>query len=91
MGSQFMSRRNFMRGAGLGAAALLGSSLDLFGRHPLLLNSAAASWMDEPAARSASARMPAKEPFVPDAEISLTAAEKQVQILPGAQDARLGL
>ncbi len=71
MSSQSVSRRDFLRLAGVSTALLFGGGLGIFGRRPLPL-SAAAPW----------AQM---EPFVPDAEISLTAAEKWVQILPGAQ------
>ena len=76
MGSQFISRRDFLRGAGISAAFLLGGRLDVFGRHPALFSTAA---------MSASTLGTQMEPFVPDAEVSLTAVEKWVQILPGAQ------
>ena len=71
-----ISRREFLRFAGLGAFALVGSRLGAFGRpvspyRPLGLKRALAQ-MD-------------MEPFTPDAEVSITAAEKFVQILPGAQ------
>lgn len=70
MGSQSISRREFLRVAGLSSAALLfGRGLDAFGRRPSRFNPLRAQM----------------EPFVPDAEISITAAEKMVQILPGAQ------
>ena len=66
MSSKNISRRDFLRVAGLGSAALLfDSRFDALRRH--------ASWQAQ------------MEPFVPDAEISLTAIEKWVQILPGAQ------
>jgi len=50
MNKQNLSRRDFLRFAGLNAAALLGSRF----KFPALMN----------------------EPFVPDTEISITAAEK---------------
>ncbi len=78
MNTNKMSRRNFLRFAGVGAFALLGGRLDAFGRpfspyrsvHGKLNTSVAQMDM---------------EPFMPDAEISLTAAEKYVQLLSGAQ------
>ena len=76
MSSQKISRRDFLRFAGLGAFALLGSRLDSFGRQfsPYRLQGV----------QRALAQMD-MEPFMPDAEVSITAAEKFVQILPGAQ------
>jgi FtsP/CotA-like multicopper oxidase with cupredoxin domain len=60
--SQKISRRDFLKFTGIGAAALFGSNL-------LPINKRASSM----------------EPFVPDAEISITALEKYVQILSGAK------
>jgi len=66
MSSQNLSRRDFLRMAGMSfGALLLGNRLD-----PFLKRSSVQSQMD---------------PFVPDAEISITASEKFIQILPGAQ------
>ena len=77
MGTKRLSRRDFLRGAGTGAFLLFGSRLDAltqtfpqFGPGPVNPLHPTAMQM---------------EPFVPDAEIDLTAAEKWVQILPGAQ------
>jgi FtsP/CotA-like multicopper oxidase with cupredoxin domain len=68
MGSKKLSRRNFLKNAGISAAFVLGGTFN-FPRLPV------------PSFPS----RPAGEPFVPDAEISLTASEKTVQILQGAQ------
>jgi len=57
-----ISRREFLKSAGIGAAALFGGNL-----------------------LPVSRRAASMEPFVPDAEISITALEKYVQILSGAQ------
>ncbi|HEX9012280.1 MAG TPA: multicopper oxidase domain-containing protein, partial [Anaerolineaceae bacterium] len=62
-----------MKGTGLSAAFLLGGGMSLFGRSSL-----PGAW------RPLSAAAPAAD-FVPDAEVAITAAEKTVQILPGAQ------
>ncbi len=72
MTSQRLSRRNFLQGAGVGAAALFGATFHPFSRGPSLL--------DRLAARSLSVQT---DEFIPDAEVSITAAEKVVQILPG--------
>lgn len=78
MSNNPISRRDFFKLAGGGAAALLGSSMNLFGRGPSLFSF-------QPGQVSASALRMDMEPFMPDAEISITAAEKYVQILSGAQ------
>jgi len=66
MNSQNLSRRDFLRMAGMGSAALLvGNRLGF--------------------SRPGSSMGSLMEPFVPDAEISITAVEKYVQILSGAQ------
>lgn len=66
MDSQNLSRRDFLRMAGLGSAAfLVGNRLGF--------------------SRPGSSTGLLMEPFVPDAEIAITAAEKYVQILSGAQ------
>src|SRR5258708_36443246 len=66
MNSQNLSRRDFLRMAGLGSAALLVGN-------PLRFS------------KPGSSMRLLMEPFVPDAEISITAVEKYVQILSGAQ------
>jgi blue copper oxidase len=66
MNSNHVSRRDFLRVAGFGGAALiLGNRFNRIGLR-----------------KTTPTQM---EPFVPDAEISITAAEKFVQILSGAQ------
>ena len=75
MASKNISRRDFLYSAGIGAFALFGGRFSQFGRglsaiRPLTGISTARHQM---------------EPFEPDAEISITAAEKTVQILSGAQ------
>ena len=66
MCSQYISRRDFLRFAGIsGTALLLSNRMNGF-RRPI----------------KALAQM---EPFMPDAEVSITASEKSVQILSGAQ------
>jgi len=65
MSSQILSRRDFLRVAGLGSTALIfGNRLHLFER---------------------SLKGIQTQPFVPDAEISLTATDQRMQILPGVQ------
>lgn len=76
MGSQNISRRDFLRFAGAGAFALLGSRFDSFGGPASLV---------KPGRIQASGAGMEIDPFMPDAEIALTATEKWVQILPGAQ------
>ncbi len=80
-----VSRRDFLRGVGMGAALLLGGGLDPFGQRLSLVPGAAASARNDPTAMRASTLRAQMEPFVPDAEVSISAAEKYVQILPGAQ------
>jgi len=65
-------------------ALLLGGSLDKLGRRPSLFSTAAGQ-INHTGIRRASTIGQQMEPFMPDAEVSLTAAEKWVQILPGAQ------
>ncbi len=84
MDLKHISRRDFLRGAGVGTALLLGSSLAPVGRHSSLFGTAA-SRLNPRAAMNTSTIRAHMEPFVPDAEVSLTAIEKWVQILPGAQ------
>ena len=78
MSSQQMNRRDFLRSASVGAAALMfgGGFETLSRRAPLLTGGAAQTGL--------AARLAQMEPFVPDAEISITAAPKTVQILSGA-------
>ena len=81
MVSQKMNRRNFLKSAGIGAMALFGSSLP-----PLMGGRTPFSMLTRPGAMGFSrARAQMEEPFMPDAELSITAAEKWVQILPGTQ------
>lgn len=63
-----ITRRDFLKFTGLGAAALLS-----LGANPLGGRATLVPWSQM------------SEPFVPDAEIALTATEKYVQILSGAQ------
>jgi FtsP/CotA-like multicopper oxidase with cupredoxin domain len=71
MNQNDVSRREFLKFAGVSTAGLLSSGFSPFGRYLV---------------RAMAATVPAQmEPFVPDAEIALTAKEKWVQILPGAQ------
>jgi FtsP/CotA-like multicopper oxidase with cupredoxin domain len=66
MNTQKISRRDFLRFAGLGTAAILFSN----------------------PSRAFGLRIPSRvqiEPFVADAEISLTATDTMIQVLPGAQ------
>ena len=76
MAPQNINRRDFLRGAGVGAALLLGSNLKLLGQHPSLFSTT--TGLNVPAGHAQ------LEPFVPDAEISITALQKSVQILSGA-------
>src|SRR5512134_3547652 len=71
MNTRRISRRDFLRFTGVSAAALLGSRYSRLG-----------SWLLPHANTQGHLDM---EPFVPDAEIDITAAEKYVQILSGAQ------
>src|SRR5689334_18680762 len=82
MDSHKVSRRDFLRSASVSAALLLGSAGAPGWRFPLL-RAAAASQRSDRAAVGAAARRASS--FLPDAEIALTAAEKWVQILPGAK------
>jgi FtsP/CotA-like multicopper oxidase with cupredoxin domain len=66
MASQNLSRRDFLRIAGMGSAALMAGNRFGFST-PRSFN------------------LKQMDPFVPDAEISITAVEKYVQILSGAQ------
>ena len=70
MNSQNISRRDFLRFTGVGAAILFGNRLNVLGG-------------GSPYFKAARTQM--EEPFMPDAEVSITAAEKWVQILPGDQ------
>jgi FtsP/CotA-like multicopper oxidase with cupredoxin domain len=74
-----MSRRHFLRYAGVSAAALM-----LGSRSKALTQSISplGAVLDRSNLAIRRAQM---EPFVPDAEVSITAAEKYVQILSGAQ------
>ena len=78
MSQVLLSRRAFLRSSGLGTLVLLGANL------PGLNAPAAHAAVQFPAATNAALR-PMGETFMPDAEVSITAVEKTVQILPGAQ------
>src|SRR5512139_106212 len=78
MKTQNISRRDFLRFAGVGAFALFGSRLDAVWGSPSP-QSSIQSRMNAPASQMD------MEPFMPDAVVSITAAEKYVQILSGAQ------
>ena len=68
MNTRNLSRRDFLRISGLGVFALLGSRLDVFPSAPSPFRSIQ-SRMNTPAFQME------PEPFVPDAEVSITAAE----------------
>ena len=78
MGRQKLSRRNFLKGAGISAALLLGGGIDPF-------RPAAANWTDHLPKTGAIGFHPAAQSFIPDAEIDLSANRKWMQILPGPQ------
>ncbi len=80
--SSVVSRRRFLRGAQVGAAVLLGSSVSAVSPGLAAAASASAPQAGEPGA-PAPAPMDMGE-FEPDAEIALSAGEKWVQILPGS-------
>src|SRR6185436_20336811 len=69
MSPKKLGRRDFLKFTGIGTLALFGGSLKGLGRQPSLFDR----------------RLLQMEPFMPDAEISITASEKFVQILSGAQ------
>ena len=69
MSPKKLGRRDFLKFTGIGTLALFGGSLKGFGRQPSLFDQGLLQM----------------EPFMPDAEISITASEKFVQILSGAQ------
>ncbi len=85
MVSRRLKRRDFLHMTGVGLAALLGGRLGGFGRV-----SRAGGNLQAPT-KQPSMAMPtalpgvqsASAPFVPDAEVAITAVEKTVQILPG--------
>ena len=64
-----ISRRDFLKFSGVGTAAIFGGNLFGFGQRSSLLG----------------VNLSSMEPFMPDAEISVTAAEKFMPILSGAQ------
>ena len=71
MSTNLINRRDFLKLTGISAAALFSLGLNPLKQRPSF---------SRPVARLAQ-----MEEFMPDAEISITAAEKWVQILPGAQ------
>ncbi len=82
MRKQLMSRRAFLGRSGIGAALLLGGGYHPFGQTTGLLK----LLESQPTAGQPFTTQPQMmEPFVPDAEVAVTAVEKYVQILPGAQ------
>ncbi len=85
MNLQRISRREFLRGAGIGAAFLLSHGFDLSGREPWLFSTAPASALNNAGTMNAPTIQTRMESFVPDAEISITASQKQVAIWSGAQ------
>ncbi|HEX6303593.1 MAG TPA: multicopper oxidase domain-containing protein [Anaerolineales bacterium] len=78
MANRNVSRRDFLRFTSIGAFALFGSGFTNLGRRSPFF-SRFPGGLDGITAQMDTG------PFVPDAEISLTATEKWVQILPGAQ------
>lgn len=72
MVSKKVSRRSFLQSTGVGAIALLGGSFHPFGRSLPFSKLTHSGAIGIPRVR---AQM---EPFMPDAEISITAAEKWV-------------
>ncbi len=72
MATQSMSRRNFLHSAGVGAAALIGARYNPF-----------FTWQSLFSRLNSSHQAGQTEDFTPDAEVSITAAEKTVQILSG--------
>ena len=82
MNGKQISRREFLRGSGLGAMFLLGGGLNPFGGSISLFK----PFMNQSAGlRPASLHPQMGDMFMPDAEVRITAGEKWVQILPGAQ------
>ncbi len=81
-----MSRRKFLRSAGVGAAVLLARPGLAFGQAPVRLDGRTAlSRMQRQMPGHMPLQMDPMEPFMPDAEVAITGLEKFVQILPGAQ------
>jgi len=85
MATEKISRRDFLRGAGVGALALVGTGYQPLARILTSLNLPVVRPLNRPATVGAAHVQADMEPFMPDAEVSITAAEKWVQILPGAQ------
>jgi FtsP/CotA-like multicopper oxidase with cupredoxin domain len=80
MASKVFSRRDFLRVTGLGAGAVFGSKLVGWGEM-----GRTARLLADPTPTPHGHTGPTNaEPFKPDAEISITAVEKTVQLLPGA-------
>lgn len=81
-----MNRREFLRGAGLGGALLLGGGFLPAGRSSLM-----DSLLRGPALNGLpGARAQMGMPFEADAEILLKSVEKEVQVLPGAPTRVMG-
>lgn len=82
MNKTMMTRREFLQKGSLGALFLLGGGLNTLGSGASLLN----TLMKSPAGLKPATLLPQMEGmFMPDAEVLITASEKYVQILPGAQ------
>ncbi|HWQ83098.1 MAG TPA: multicopper oxidase domain-containing protein, partial [Anaerolineales bacterium] len=80
MNKKYFSRRDFLKFTGIGAAALVSA-----GFRPLGWDITAGAPTPGVVARGIASDPAQMMEFIPDAEIAITAAEKWVQILPGAQ------
>src|SRR3990172_9161609 len=82
MNKKPMTRREFLKKGSLGALFLLGGGLNSLGSSASLLN----TFLKQPAGLRPATLLPQMgDMFMPDAEVLITASEKFVQILPGAQ------
>ena len=82
MNKKPMNRREFLQKGSLGALFLLGGGLNTLGSNTSLLN----TLLKSPAGLKPATLLPQMgDMFMPDAEVLITASEKFVQILPGAQ------
>jgi len=82
MNKKPMTRREFLQKGSLGALFLLGGGLNSLGSSASLLN----TFLKQPAGLRPATLLPQMgDMFMPDAEVLITASEKFVQILPGAQ------
>ena len=78
MSMEKISRREFLKGAGIGAALILTGGTDIFRGGGLFGLPAAKAFAME-------------EPFMPDAEIAIRSLEKWVQITSGDANQGMGL